>query len=760
MPRGLALESAPRMRVHHLVQSLVPGDAMGAAAVEFAALARSLGHAGEIFAVDLSPELVALARPAPALAPAPDDLVLYHHGIGSPLVSRLLMWRCRKAVVYHNVTPARFYPGTRIVEYLDQGRAQLRALAGRVDVAIGVSPYNARELAAAGHHDPAIVPLPVDPRRLDEVPGVRRARHLEVLCVGRVVVHKRVDQAIEVFRALRATRPDARLTVVGTCDGGSEHVRALFRASRDLPDLRFAGKVTHEELVRHYREARAFLSMSEHEGFGVPLVEAMVCGVPVFARAAAGVPDTLGGAGVAFDDASPHEVAALIAAVDEDDSVRSRLLDGQTRRARDFEPARAAEALGAALARVAPARPRVRPVRPQPRVAFVVQRYGEVVGGAERLCRLVAERMARHWDVEVLTTCARDFITWANAVPAGESREGGVMVRRFPVRRPRNVVAFNGLSGGMFGRRHDRVAEERWLAEQGPVAPGLLAHLADLAYDGYVFFTYLYATTVHGLPLVSGRAVLVPTAHDEPAIRFGLYRDVFAAPRELLCSSPEEVALIERLFPDAAPRREVGIGVEAPPADGDRFRRRRNLPGTYLLYLGRIDSKKGCPELLAQYALLRRRDPEGPPLVLVGEASIPVGGEGVVHVGRVDDAEKHDAIAGAIAVVMPSPMESLSLTTLEAMAHGRPALVNADCDVLAGHVARSGGGIAYRGADGLAEAIARARRDGEAMGRRGRAYVEGRYTWTRIEDAYLDVADRHFHPGASPEAAPAARGAS
>jgi glycosyltransferase involved in cell wall biosynthesis len=731
------------VHIHHLAQSLFPGDAMGSAMVDFAGLARRLGFFGEIYAEDLSPELAAMARPARALRPEREDLVLYHHGIASPLVSRLLSFRCRKALVYHNITPSRFYRGTRLAEFLDQGRAQVRSLAGRVDVALGVSAFNAKELEAAGHPSPFVVPLPVDPGRFAD-PQVPRTRDLEVLAVGRIVPHKRVDDLIEVYAALLRIRPDARLTVVGGFDAGSRFFRSLQGLVKRLPGVRFAGKVSHEDLVRHYRRARVLVSMSEHEGFAVPLVEAMICDLPVIARASGAVPDTLGGAGIAFDAATPAEVASLIAVVDEDTMLRESILTGQRRRAADFSPARAAVALEVALDRVLPRRQRVRPVRDRPRVAFVVQRFGDVVGGAERHCQLVAERMARHWDIEVLTTCARDFLTWANEWPEGDSKSGGFTVRRFPVRRPRNMAAFNGLSGRMFGHIQDRVAEEKWLAQQGPVAPGLLSHLAQSLYDGYVFFTYLYAPTVHGLPLCHERAILVPTAHDEPAIRFRIYQEVFESPCELFCNSPEEAALIGRLFPKPAARRIVGLGVEVLPGDGDRFRQRRQLPNPYVLYLGRIDSRKGCPELLTAYARLRRSNPNPPTLVMAGHASIPVGGMGVVHVGRLDEQEKNDALAGALAVIVPSPMESLSIVTLEAMAHGRPAIVNADCQVLAGHVSRSGAGVTYRGAAGLAAAIDRARTEGDAMGRLGRDYVESRYTWARVEEAYLSAAARYF----------------
>src|SRR6267143_2899043 len=148
------------------------------------------------------------------------------------------------------------------------------------------------------------------------------------------------------------------------------------------------------------------------------------------------------------------------------------------------------------------------------RVAFVVQRFGlEVNGGAELHCRLVAERLASGFDVEVLTTCALDYMTWANHYPPGEQRLGEVRVRRFPVARPRDVPSFNRLSEDIRNQmgRVTLEQEEAWMRAQGPWALGLFDHLraAKDQYDAFIFFTYLYATTYFGLPLVEDRAILV-----------------------------------------------------------------------------------------------------------------------------------------------------------------------------------------------------------------------------------------------------------
>ena len=153
------------------------------------------------------------------------------------------------------------------------------------------------------------------------------------------------------------------------------------------------------------------------------------------------------------------------------------------------------------------------------KIAFIIQRYGtEVLGGAEQHCRLVAERLAGQHEVEVLTTCARDYITWKNEYPEGSDRIRGVTVRRFANAQMRDLAAFNKYSEWIYSHPHSRNDETEWLKQQGPWCPALIEHLRrqQQQYDVLVFFTYLYAPTVLGLEICPSRSVLVPTAHDAP----------------------------------------------------------------------------------------------------------------------------------------------------------------------------------------------------------------------------------------------------
>src|SRR5213078_4821679 len=177
------------------------------------------------------------------------------------------------------------------------------------------------------------------------------------------------------------------------------------------------------------------------------------------------------------------------------------------------------------------------------KIAFVVQRYGpEVLGGAEHLCRLLAERLATQHDVEVLTTCARDYMTWANEYPEGSDRIRGVTVRRFANAQTRDLAAFNTYSDWIYSHQHSRNDEMEWLKQQGPWSPALIEHLRrqQQQYDVLVFFTYLYAPTVLGLEIAPSRSVLVPTAHDEPPIQLGIFREVFSRPAAVIYNTESE----------------------------------------------------------------------------------------------------------------------------------------------------------------------------------------------------------------------------
>jgi glycosyltransferase involved in cell wall biosynthesis len=388
------------------------------------------------------------------------------------------------------------------------------------------------------------------------------------------------------------------------------------------------------------------------------------------------------------------------------------------------------------------------------RLAFVVQRYGpEIDGGAEHECRRVAEALAPHHDVEVLTTCARDYLTWQNVYRPGIETVNGVRVRRFPVDRPRRVRSFGRYADWLYAHPHTFFDEAEWVRRQGPLALSLIewlrAHAGD--HDGFVFFTYLYLPTLLGLPLVADKAVLVPTAHDERPIYLDCFRSLFRLPRALIFQVEEEQAFVEgRFHTGHIPSAVIGGGVE-PVADAqpERFRRQAGLAGPYLLYVGRVDVEKGCRELVDAFLAWRARATEPASLVLIGTVAMRLPRHpALVPLGFSPEAEKWDALTGAAALVMPSPHESFSFVVLEAWAQGTPVLATARSPVLRGHVERSGGGLLYDGGagdfGGRVDALLADEALRKSLGERGRAYVEARYRWPAITARYLDFLDRVF----------------
>ncbi len=207
------------------------------------------------------------------------------------------------------------------------------------------------------------------------------------------------------------------------------------------------------------------------------------------------------------------------------------------------------------------------------RIGFVVQRYGaEILGGSEYHCRLIAERVALRHDVEVLTTCARDYITWKNDYPEGSDRIRGVTVRRFANAHLATSSAFNRYSDWIFANEHTRDDEMQWLEMQGPWSPALLEYLRrhHRSYDAFVFFTYLYAPTVLGLEIDPSRSILVPTAHDEPAIHLSIYRDMFRLPPGIAFNTESEKNFLKTTFEFRAAMEEtVGCGVDLLQGEGD-----------------------------------------------------------------------------------------------------------------------------------------------------------------------------------------------
>jgi len=377
------------------------------------------------------------------------------------------------------------------------------------------------------------------------------------------------------------------------------------------------------------------------------------------------------------------------------------------------------------------------------RVAFCVQRYGlEVNGGAELLCRQVAERMAAHWDVEVLTTCAMDYTSWKDCYAPGSDTVSGLPVRRFRVDFPRCTPVFNRLCETVFPGDAGPELEARWAYEQGPYSSDYLRYLSThgQSYDLIIFSTYLYATTYYGLPRVAERSVLVPNAHDEPAFGLSIYRELFAAARGLIFNTPEEQQMVLEAQALETPNWVVGVGVE-PEYDGQPGR----FDGPYLLYLGRIDESKGCAELFDHFIAYRAAHPHPPlRLLLAGKSVMPIPSHpDIVQLGFIDEQAKFDALRGAELLVVPSPYESLSIVALESWTQGTPVLANGACKVLAGQCERSGAGLCYTDQSSFIQTLFGLLNDThkrETLGESGKAFVAQRYSWSAVEQVYLECA--------------------
>ncbi|MCI0574217.1 MAG: glycosyltransferase family 4 protein [Myxococcaceae bacterium] len=377
-------------------------------------------------------------------------------------------------------------------------------------------------------------------------------------------------------------------------------------------------------------------------------------------------------------------------------------------------------------------------------IALIVQRYGEeIVGGAELHARWIAQRLAARHHVEVLTTCAVDYLTWENRYPPGGSELGGVRVRRFPVARRRAAETFDDISNKVHFFDHSEDDERRWMEEHGPVTPALVDHLRARAadYDALVFFSYRYWTTYHGLGAAGGRAVLVPTAEDDPVVRFAIFRDVFRRPAVYAFNSPEERELLQRVSGAELPGEVVGVGIEdTTVVPAEKIRQRLDLLGDYVVYVGRIEREKGCARLFDDFS--RYVQEEGPHLnlVLVGKAVLPVPVHvNINHLGVLSDTEKLSVIGASRLLVHPSAFESLSMSLLEAWKVGRPALVNARCAVLRGQVTRADGGLYYAGYEEFASALTwllEHRAEADRLGRSGRAFYELHYSWPVVMEKW------------------------
>jgi glycosyltransferase involved in cell wall biosynthesis len=376
------------------------------------------------------------------------------------------------------------------------------------------------------------------------------------------------------------------------------------------------------------------------------------------------------------------------------------------------------------------------------KLAFVIQRYGlEVNGGAELHCRWLAERLAQRHQVEVFATRALDYLEWKNHYPKGTEVVNGIPVHRSTVRRTRNARVFASLSNLCFHEAHTREEEEAWVRENGPYSPELVRAVSAARdrFDRFLFYCYRYYHSYHGLPAVRERAILVPTAEEDPAVHLEIMKPLFRAPRGIVYLTPEEQALVEDASGNASlPSVVIGSGLNLPDVDPALdFRRKHGLERPFALYVGRIDRNKGALTLFAYFKKFLEETGADVDLVLAGKSVVPIPEHPRIrHVGFISEEEKVAALRQCRLLVMPSPFESLSVVVLEAWKLSRPVLANARCKVLAGQCLRSNGGLFYHGYAEFAEGLRLLLEQDQlvaSLGRQGQAYVEREYAWETID---------------------------
>lgn len=408
--------------------------------------------------------------------------------------------------------------------------------------------------------------------------------------------------------------------------------------------------------------------------------------------------------------------------------------------------------------------------------AFVTPRYGaDIPSGAEHACRLLAEQVCERHGVDVLTTCARDPLTWKNEYSEGTDRVRGVLVQRFAVNQAGDPAAFQQLSSRIFAEPHSRADEQDWIRRLGPSSPALIDYLKrrHRSYDAVVFFSLYHATTVHGLAAAPDRSVIFPYLRLDPALRLSIWNEVLGSARGIGYVSAAERRLTRgflRLFP--ATEEIVGVGVDMPgqqayprhqqdPADtlseGDEdgapppldtaaapeylagrgipFRRRHRLYGSFALYGGRIEQDNGSEEMLEYFDSFAAANGDTS-LVIMGVKLMKVPDEPYIRMaGIVPDRERMTAYEAAEVTLAPDPDDLLAQSVLESLAVGTPVLASARNDAAVEHCRRANGGLYYATREEFVEALrlmmanTRLR---ERLGENGRQYIRQHHQWDAV----------------------------
>jgi glycosyltransferase involved in cell wall biosynthesis len=373
------------------------------------------------------------------------------------------------------------------------------------------------------------------------------------------------------------------------------------------------------------------------------------------------------------------------------------------------------------------------------KIALINQRYGvEVIGGSEYYTRLIAEQLAKKYEVEVLTTCALSAHDWKNYYSPGIHNINGIIVRRFPTTQ--NRLPGNPNDG------------EKWIEDQGPCVPELINYIQEHKdeYDVFFLVTYLYYTTVRSIPFIAEKSIVIPTAHNEHYIYSNVYKRVFGAdknyikPAGFIFLTDEEHEFIHNFFKNySIPCWVAGVGVDLPSGiNGNRFREKYGIKNDFCLFAGRIEEMKGCEAMIKYFIEYKKRNTNNIKLVLMGKSSFEIPKhDDIIHLGFVSEEDKFDGMSTAKVLWLNSMFESLSIVVLEALSLGIPVLVNEHCGVLKGHCVKSNAGLYYKGYfefEGVLNYLLTHDKEYAVMANNAKNYVERYYRW----DVIMEIFDK------------------
>jgi glycosyltransferase involved in cell wall biosynthesis len=698
----------------------------------------------------------------------PETVLIYHHSIGCRPIEELLKHAKSRIRIlrYHNVTPPEFFEGYNNdwVNNCQNGRDVTLDVTRMCNEYSVPSLYDGRDLVHAGAAVDRIFYLPYFHKLSDfdavkptqaAVDRLANDRRLHVLFLGRRVNNKGHLHLVRTVGAyMRTYDRDIALHLVGAADTGllryDEEIRQEIVRQNAEDNVYLYDKAPFADIVAYYRGCDAFLCMSEHEGFCIPVIEAEYCGLPVVAHYRRGVPEALGPTQPWLTSLNYDEYAHILRKIRVEPAYARQLSVAGAASVRErFNiediKARFLEWIEGVVANAQPHVAYRLPITSQrkPKVAFVVQRFGRTVaGGAESFARMYAERMSDRYDITVLTTTS-ESLDWDSRLQCsvdGEEGERPYEILRFAPNKPRNWEAFFKSNAWM---ETGQISHAEWLAEQGPNVPELRDFLTYYAeeFDLIVNWTYLYSTAVYASQL-KGRARLVnvPFFHDEPYLYFDGTAQMALAYDSNVYQTQAEKDLAYRVFDGISekPSITLGCGVEESITDAIRSKKTRSpLRQPYIVYVGRVELAKRVPDLVKAFKQYKTMSGSNLKLVIIGRVhDCDVNAdEDIIMPGFISDEQKAVYVKHALCLVNPSPLESFSLVLLEAWAMSRPVLVNARCDATRGQVERSGGGLSYDNFRELFWCLEKFETDPEVreqLGANGRKFYEDNYRWERL----------------------------